>query len=104
MAGGWFQGVQRHGKFEIVGERLIATDRYAIVEEFDRAAAEDVLLTVCFDGLHSRETRGKSPNDPKLSERGGWRECCAVGLLGAALVTAVAVRCSAWLGVAGLLQ
>jgi len=41
-----------------------------------------------------------SPNDPKLSDRGGWRECCAVGLLGAALVTAVAVRCSAWLAVA----
>ena len=41
-----------------------------------------------------------TPNDLKLSDRGGWRECCAVGLLGAALVTAVAVRCSAWLGVA----
>ena len=44
----------------------------------------------------------KTPNDPKLSDRGGWRECCAAGLLGAALVTAVAVRCSAWLGVLAL--
>ncbi len=41
-----------------------------------------------------------TPNDLKLSDRGGWRTCCAVGLLGAACVTAVAVRCSAWLGVA----
>ena len=45
--------------------------------------------------------REEGPNDPKLSDRGGWRECCAVGLLGAALVTAVAVRCSAWLGDVG---
>ena len=39
-----------------------------------------------------------APNDLKLSDGGSWRTCCAVGLLGAACVTAVAVRCSAWLG------
>ena len=42
------------------------------------------------------------PNDPKLSDGGGWRGGCAVGerrRQEAAAVTAVAVRCSAWLGV-----
>ena len=42
------------------------------------------------------------PNDPKLSDRGGWRAGCMVGerrRQEAASVTAVAVRCSAWLGV-----
>ena len=56
-----------------------------------------VVLIVVWVSVKAR----KSPNDPKLSDRGGWRECCAVGLLGAALVTAVAVRCSAWLGDVG---
>ena len=44
------------------------------------------------------------PNDPKLSDGGGWRGGCAVGerrRQEAAAVTAVAVRCSAWLGVSG---
>ena len=50
--------------------------------------------------VHVRDGR-ETPNDPKLRDRGGWRECCAAGLLGAALVTAVAVLCSAWLDVAG---
>ena len=44
---------------------------------------------------------GQSPNDPKLSDGGGWRGPCMVGGKAAAearAVTAVAVRCSAWLG------
>ncbi len=47
-----------------------------------------------------------TPNDPKLSDDGGWRAGCAVGerrRLEAASVTAGAVRCSAWLGVSFLL-
>jgi len=53
------------------------------------------------------ENAAESPNDPKLSDGGGWREPCAGEGGGgrrrfvAWLVTAVAVRCSAWLGVAG---
>ena len=46
----------------------------------------------------------QSPNDPKLSDGGGWRAGCMVGgkaAAEAASVTAGAVRCSAWLGVAG---
>ena len=43
-----------------------------------------------------------SPNDPKLSDGGGWRDGCAGEGGGAASVTAGAVRCSAWLAVAGL--
>jgi len=45
------------------------------------------------------------PNDPKLSDGGGWRGPCLAGGKAAAearAVTAVAVRCSAWLGVAGV--
>ena len=48
-------------------------------------------------------TREETPNDPKLSDGGGWRGPCMVGGKAAAearAVTAVAVRCSAWLGVA----
>ena len=41
-----------------------------------------------------------TPNDPKLSDGGGWRDGCAGEGGGAASVTAGAVRCSAWLGVA----
>jgi hypothetical protein len=40
----------------------------------------------------------ESPNDPKLSDGGGWRDGCAGEGGGAASVTAGAVRCSAWLG------
>ena len=50
-------------------------------------------------------TRVATPNDPKLSDRRGWRDRCAAGGKAAAearAVTAGAVRCSAWLGVAGL--
>ena len=47
--------------------------------------------------IHSRETRA-TPNDPKLSDGGGWRDGCAGEGGGAASVTAGAVRCSAWLG------
>ena len=46
-----------------------------------------------------------APNDPKLSDGGGWRGPCMVGGKAAAearAVTAVAVRCSAWLGVAAV--
>ena len=42
-----------------------------------------------------------TPNDPKLSDGGGWRGPCMAGGKAAAearAVTAVAVRCSAWLG------
>ena len=48
-------------------------------------------------------TRVATPNDPKLSDGGGWRAGCMVAerrRVEAASVTAVAVRCSAWLGVA----
>ena len=44
-----------------------------------------------------------TPNDPKLSDRRGWRDRCVVGgkaAVEAAGVTAAPVRCSAWLGVA----
>ena len=44
-----------------------------------------------------------TPNDPKLSDGGGWRGPCMAGGKVAAearAVTAVAVRCSAWLAVA----
>ena len=44
-----------------------------------------------------------SPNDRKLSDGGGWRDGCAGEGGGAASVTAAAVRCSAWLGVSGLI-
>ena len=47
--------------------------------------------------------RVATPNDPKLSDGGGWRAGCTVGARRrpeAASVTAGAVRCSAWLGVA----
>ena len=43
-------------------------------------------------------TRVATPNDPKLSDGGGWRDGCAGEGGGAASVTAGAVRCSAWLG------
>jgi hypothetical protein len=45
--------------------------------------------------------REETPNDPKLSDGGGWRAGCMVGerrRQEAASVTAGAVRCSAWLG------
>ena len=45
------------------------------------------------------------PIDPKLSDGGGWRAGCTVGerrRQEAASVTAGAVRCSAWLGVAAI--
>ena len=48
-----------------------------------------------------------TPNDPKLSDGGGWRGPCMAGGKAAAearAVTAVAVRCSAWLGVAVILS
>ena len=40
----------------------------------------------------------EAPNDLKLSDSGVRPGSCAVGLRGAGAVTAVAVRCSAWLG------
>ena len=50
--------------------------------------------------------RVAAPNDPKLSDGGGWRAGCMVGgkaAAEAASVTAGAVRCSAWLGVSGFI-
>ena len=58
------------------------------------------------NGLHWLSllgTRVATPNDPKLSDGGGWRGPCMAGGKAAAearAVTAGAVRCSAWLGVA----
>jgi len=51
-------------------------------------------------GLHCFSVCVATPNDPKLSDGGGWRDGCAGAGGGAASVTAAAVRCSAWLGVA----
>ncbi len=51
------------------------------------------------DGFH--KVGVATPNDPKLSDGGGWRAGCTVGARRrpeAASVTAGAVRCSAWLG------
>ena len=54
--------------------------------------------------VRSHGTGAKSPNDPKLSDGGGWRAGCTAGgkaAAEAASVTAGAVRCSAWLGDVG---
>ena len=62
-------------------------------------------MLVCLHSASLLDDACKSPNDPKLSDGGGWRGPCMVGGKAAAearAVTAVAVRCSAWLGVAGL--
>ena len=51
--------------------------------------------------------RVATPNDPKLSDGGGWRAGCTAGgkaVAEAASVTAGAVRYSAWLGVAVILE
>ena len=55
-----------------------------------------------------RGRRVVTPNDPKLSDRRSWRGLCAVGVallvgMEAQAVTAELVRCSALLGVAGLI-
>ena len=50
-------------------------------------------------------TNSAKPNDPKLSDRRGWRGPCVAGerrRQEAGAVTAAPVRCSAWLGVAVL--
>ena len=55
--------------------------------------------------FHGRAAQ--SPNDPKLSDRGVRRGTCMVGGKAAAEAGAVthgAVRCSAWLGVAVILE
>ena len=52
------------------------------------------------DRINRQEVAVKAPNDPKLSDGGGWRAGCTVGgkaAAEAASVTAGAVRCSAWL-------
>ena len=62
-------------------------------------------VIVGFFYLFSMGKRVATPNDPKLSDGGGWRGPCMAGGKAAAearAVTAVAVRCSAWLGVIGL--
>ena len=51
--------------------------------------------------------REETPNDPKLSDGRGWRDRCMAGgkeAAEAAGVTAGAVRCSAWLGVAVIIE
>ncbi len=53
-----------------------------------------------FEDFDSRKDVA-SPNDPKLSDGGGWRDGCTVGerrRLEAGAVTHGAVRCSAWFG------
>ena len=58
-------------------------------------------LGMSSEALITRRRCAKSPNDPKLSDGGGWRGPCMAGGKAAAearAVTAVAVRCSAWLG------
>ena len=52
---------------------------------------------------YSRNSVQRTPNDPKLSDRGVRRGTCTVGgkvAAEAGAVTHGAVRCSAWLGVA----
>ena len=68
-------------------------------------------IQTCLDDLYECEThlrvREVAPNDPKLSDGGGWRAGCMVGgkvAAEAASVTAGAVRCSAWLGVAAVVK
>ena len=49
--------------------------------------------------MKSKSNSGEHrPNENKISYSGGWLDSCMVGLLGAAIVTAVAVSCIAWLG------
>src|SRR5260221_14223450 len=53
------------------------------------------------EALITRKRCAKSPNDPKLSDRGVRRGTCTVGgkaAVEAGAVTHGAVRCSAWLG------
>ena len=60
-------------------------------------------LGMSSEALIAQDRCAKAPNDPKLSDGGGWRDGCTVGgkaVVEAASVTAGAVRCSAWLGVA----
>jgi len=69
-------------------------------EPVESARLNDRLCEVLFHG-----ERVAAPNDPKLSDGGGWRAGCAVGERRrpeAASVTAGAVRCSAWFGDVGL--
>ena len=54
--------------------------------------------------IHNSEQVSNTPNDPKLSDRGGRRDACAAGSSGAGGVTTGAVRWSAWLGDVGLLR
>ena len=51
-----------------------------------------------------KDNRAQASNDPKLSDGGGGRGPCMAGgkaAVEARAVTAVAVRCSAWLGDVG---
>src|SRR3954469_19753502 len=60
---------------------------------------ESLETMICF---RSHETRNKSPNDPKLSDRRSGRGTCRWvekrWWSAAGAVTAEPVRCSAWLG------
>src|SRR5258708_18228000 len=74
----------------------------ALVEAWRRVSRKDEIATGGdLHGLVSRSKGAGWPNDPKLSDRGGWRDGCMVAERRrpeAASVTAGAVRCSAWLG------
>ena len=76
-----------------------------VIAKESKTDAELVVLKESFLFIvHSRSARA-TPNDPKLSDRGVRRGTCMVGGKAAAEAGAVthgAVRCSAWLGVAGV--
>ena len=82
-----------------------------------------MMIAAAIGLLSIQGRRVMTPNDPKLSDGGAWRGSCEGGAqkeaadvgqrwLGretpgqeiAATVTRGAVRCSAWLGVAGLAE
>jgi len=75
-----------------IGENL-ETNKVRFIKSFGCIHSDDVDYVL---------RAWKSPNDPKLSDRGGRRGTCMVGGKAAAeagAVTPGAVRCSAWLGV-----
>ena len=66
-----------------------------------RSLTDRIDLGMSSEALIARRRCAKSPNDPKLSDRGVRRGTCMVGgkvAAEAGAVTHGAVRCSAWLG------